>query len=180
MPPQPGCYSVCRFRYRFSYHGIPRLNPTMLYDHHGQVAGVQFQVNHSSGFPLYPGSGIVSPYYYTKASSEDPGIWYTTVHFRDPSALCDEHIAESPNTVGDRLWSRISEAGNLPVHFEPLPMKRDDLATGFAQYQGWAAGGCMPSGMGQEHGMGQHYWRAGASFPKGTVRDSYPFFLVSL
>jgi hypothetical protein len=153
----------------------------MLYDYMGQVAGIQFGINNTNvsvsvanGYPLFPGTNVKSPPYFTNMAEE--GIWYVTVHLTDPGTLCANGVKRADDDTGDRLWVRTNEAEtNAPENFDPLPLKRSDMLTGRAATEGWAAGGCMLKDQ-RSIGMGQHYWRY--SPPMGPVNDAYSFFVA--
>eukprot|EP01006_Ploeotia_vitrea_P046714 TRINITY_DN67056_c5_g5_i2.p1 TRINITY_DN67056_c5_g5~~TRINITY_DN67056_c5_g5_i2.p1 ORF type:complete len:445 (+),score=182.59 TRINITY_DN67056_c5_g5_i2:102-1436(+) len=162
----------CDSNYGHVYRYGKRLSPAVLFDHLGQVAGIQFAVD-TRIYPLYPGSSLKSPPAFP--SKHEKHIWVFTAHFSDPSKLCAGATVLPGDSIGDRVWSRKSEAGNGPEHFEPLPLRREDIDT----TQGWVASGCMVSGDFAHltmYGMGQHYWRY--CHPHMRSTDFYPWFLL--
>ena len=172
-----GAGATCNPLYGLRYRRTPRLSPTMLYDSLGQVSGIQFAFNTSAGFPVYPGSSVISPPYFPPSASngQEAGVWTTTMHFSNPARLCGDPATLGAGSVGDRLWARVSEAGNAAVHFYPLPLTRTDINP----QDGWVCGGCLPSNTLPSltmNGMGQHYWRNFHS--RMSLSDGYPWFLL--
>lgn len=163
-----GCSALYGRRYRRN----GRLSPTMLYDHLGQVAGIQFAVD-TAILPPYPASSIKAGRWFPESPGSD--VYVLTAHFSDPATLCAGAAVLPPGSVGDRVWSRESELGNADEHFYPLPLRRGDMGAS----EGWVASGCMRSGDFpglSGNGMGQHYWRYAHHAMRST--DFYPWFLL--
>jgi hypothetical protein len=173
-------HTACNQLYGFRYRYKNRLSPTMLFNHIGQVAGIQFAIDTTTGPPLYPGSSLkafpTGPVF--QQSSDVPNeqhVYIFTAHFSDPNTLCSAATPLPAGSVGDRVWSRQSEAGNNAQHFYEIPLER----TGLVASDGWVASGCMRSGDFNGltmNGMGQHYWRYAHHAMKST--DFYPWFLL--
>lgn len=162
----------CSALYGHRYRRGGRLSPTMLFDHLGQVAGIQFAVD-TSVLPMYPSSSIKAEQWFEEAPGSDVRV--LTAHTSDPATLCAGAAALPPGSVGDRVWSRESELGNEAEHFYPLPLRRGDMGPS----EGWVASGCMLSGDFpglSGNGMGQHYWRYAHHAMRST--DFYPWFLL--
>jgi len=170
--------SGCNSLYGRRFRKLPRLSPTLLFDSLGQIAGIQFAFNTSAGFPVYPGTGIISPPYFppSSANSQEAGIWTATVHFSNPAHLCSNTAKLPAGSVGDRLWARIGEGlSNDASDFYALPLTRGAINP----QDGWITGGCLPSnslpGL-TNNGMGQHYWRNFQT--RMSLSDGYPWFLL--
>jgi hypothetical protein len=164
------CHPLYGRRYRVG----KRLTPTMLYDHLGQVAGMQFAVDAGGGYPLYPASSVSSPPWFP--SADEGGLWVATAHFSDPATLCAGAAPLPGGSVGDRVWTREAAAGTGASSFYALPPTLGQMRP----KDGWVAGGCLPSNALPpaltSNGMGQHWWRWFR--PRMPLQDGYPWFLL--
>jgi len=166
----------CDTRWGYRYRLGKRLTPTLLYNKLGYLIGMQILVN-SSAFRLWPDSNLKvddkNPSEILMVAKEEAGH---TLLFKNPSRACG--YARRTKGTADRLWVLTGkEKRTGKATYEKIPLNEDGEIP-----QGYAAGGCAPTGFAfpNSPGMGTHYWR-NLRGPKGNrvaAEDMGPMFLL--
>jgi len=162
--------STCDPLYGYRYRQGSALSYTMLYNHRGDIAGMQWGFN-TTTYPTFPCSNVGSKYFH----QTDDDVVSVTAYFSDPKTLCEGAPPLPPQSVGDRVWVRTSTAGNEAAAFLPLPLHLDDMFS--SSNTDWVTQGCLPSGVVSSAGMGQHYWYHSSKYQKDLM-NALPFFLT--
>ncbi|XP_057317600.1 uncharacterized protein LOC130662709 [Hydractinia symbiolongicarpus] len=125
-------------------------NATMLlFDSHGQIAGMQMAWSNTLGVAQqWLGGPII----------DDGTNYHATVYFTEPSKICSG-TKRDKNYVGDKMFILMGKSQLMTI-----PLKEDKIAN-----TKWVKGRCF-------YGMGQHYWYDISR--DMDCNNFFPFFLL--